>query len=238
MALTMVVMTCNLESHANPRFNPGSVANVMNNQDPDVMGLQEVCRLTREDLVKRLYGAGWASRGRGRGQIYRYHGATIASVNCPVTGVSAFGNAIVSRLPLSNLTTRVLPFWKERRLIMGVDVGGFSFPVRAYCVHLSPGCLENGVDQVNPAARFTDPDDAHKVRFGDFNYRPDHSKVQSAFYRRFTEVDHPTNRPTHGDAKIDYMFVSTHRFQIRGVSVPNSRGASDHRPLWADLELT
>src|SRR5438270_121376 len=114
-----------------------------------------------------LYGAGWASRGRGRGQIYRYHGATIPSVHCPVTGVSAFGNAIVSRLPLSNLTTRVLPFWKERRLIMGVDVGGFSFPVRAYCVHLSPGCLENGVDQVNPAARFTDPDDAHIVRFGD-----------------------------------------------------------------------
>src|SRR2546423_13538623 len=119
MALPMRAMTWNLASPANPHFNPGSVAKVMNNQDPDVMGLQEVCRLTMEDLVKRLYGAGWASRGRGRGQIYRYHAATIASVNCPVTGVSAFGNAIVSRLPLSNLTTRVLPFWKERRPVTG-----------------------------------------------------------------------------------------------------------------------
>jgi endonuclease/exonuclease/phosphatase family metal-dependent hydrolase len=121
---------------------------------------------------------------------------------------------------------------------MGVDVGGFSFPVRAYCAHLSPGCLENGVDQVSPAARFTAPDDVHKIRFGDLNYKPGNATVQSAFYGQFTEVDQPTNRPTHGDAKIDYVFVSTHRFQILRVNVPNSRGASDHRPLWADLELT
>jgi endonuclease/exonuclease/phosphatase family metal-dependent hydrolase len=237
MAPVMRAMTWNIESHANPHFNPGSVANVMNNQDPDIMGLQEVSRLTMENLVSRLYGAGWPSRGRGHGQIYRYHAATIASIKSPVTGVSAFGNAIVSRLPLSNLTTRVLPFWNEKRLIMGVDVGGFSFPVRAYCTHFSPGSLEHGVDQVDPAAKFTDPDNAHKLRFGDFNYTPRNPTVRSAFYGRFTEVDDPTNRPTHGDAKIDYVFVSKRGFQIVRVDVPNSRSASDHRPLWADLEL-
>ena len=68
MAPVMRVMTWNIESHANPHFNPGSVANVVNNQDPDLMGLQEVCRLTMEDLVSRLYGAGWANRRRGYGQ--------------------------------------------------------------------------------------------------------------------------------------------------------------------------
>ena len=239
MALTMRAMTWNLESHANPRFNPGSVANVMNNQDADLMGLQEVCRLTMEDLVKRLYGAGWASRGRGRGQIYRYHGATIPSVNCPVTGVSAFGNAIVSRLPLTNLTTRELPFWNEKRLIMGVDVGGLGVPVRAYCTHFSPGSLENGVDQVSPAAEFTDLDKGHKITFADFNYRPGNATVRSEFYGRFTEVDNPANqRPTHGTSKIDYVFVSKPGIQPSAASVPNARGASDHNPLWADLEVT
>jgi endonuclease/exonuclease/phosphatase family metal-dependent hydrolase len=236
MATVIRAMTWNIESHANPNFNPGSVANVVNNQDPDIMGLQEVSKLTMENLVSRLHGAGWASRGRGQGRIYRYHAATIASIHSPVTGVSAFGNAIVSRLPLSNLTTCVLPFWKEKRLIMGVDVGGLRFPVRAYCTHLSPGSLEHGVDQVDPAAKFTDPDNAHKIRFGDFNYTPRNATVQSAFYGRFVEVD-PTNRPTHGDAKIDYIFVSKGGFQILKASVPNSRGASDHRPLWADLAL-
>jgi endonuclease/exonuclease/phosphatase family metal-dependent hydrolase len=237
MARVLRAMTWNIESHANPRFNPGSVANVMNNQDPDIMGLQEVSRLTMENLVSRLYRAGWAGRGRGQSRIYRYHAATIASISSPVTGVSAFGNAIVSRLPLSNLTTRVLPFWKEKRLVMGVDVGGCSYPVRAYCTHFSPGSLEHGVDQVDPAAKFTDPDHDHTIRFGDFNYTPRNASVQSAFYGRYAEVD-PANRPTHGDAKIDYVFVSRRGFQIIRANVPNSRGASDHRPLWADLELT
>ena len=237
MASVIRAMTWNIESHANTHFNPGSVANVLNNQDPDIMGLQEVCRLTMEDLVKRLYGAGWAHRGRGQGRIYRYHAATIENLNCPATGVSPFGNAIVSRLALSNLTTQNLPFWKERRLIMGVDVGGLSFPVRAYCMHLSPGSLEDGVDQVTPAAKFAETHNARELIFGDLNYMPGKVAVREAFYGRFVEVDQATNRSTHGDSKIDYVFVSKQGFRITRSDVPNSRGASDHRPLWADLEL-
>ena len=89
MASVIRAMTWNIESHANTHFHPGSIANVVNNQDPDLMGLQEVCWLTMEDLVKRLYGAGWARRGHGKGKIYRYHAATIPKIKCPATGVSA-----------------------------------------------------------------------------------------------------------------------------------------------------
>ena len=71
MASVIRAMTWNIESHANTHFHPGSIANVVNNQDPDLMGLQEVCRLTMEDLVQRLYGAGWARRGRGTGHSGR-----------------------------------------------------------------------------------------------------------------------------------------------------------------------
>jgi endonuclease/exonuclease/phosphatase family metal-dependent hydrolase len=230
-------MTWNLESHANPHFNPGSVANVMNNQDPDVMGLQEVCRSTMEDLVTRLRNAGWARRGQGRGHVYRYHGATRVSVRCPGGAVSAFGNAIISRLPLGGLTTRFLPFWRENRLIMGVSVGGLPAPVHAYCLHLSPGSLEHRVDQVTAAAAFVAPGDERKLVLGDFNYRPENQTVRQTFYERFIEVDQEAGRRTHGDAKIDYVFVSKDGFRICRAHVPNSGAASDHFPLWADLEL-
>jgi endonuclease/exonuclease/phosphatase family metal-dependent hydrolase len=78
---------------------------------------------------------------------------------------------------------------------------------------------------------------SRKLIFGDVNYKPGKVAVREAFYGRFVEVDQATNRSTHGDSKIDYVFVSKQGFRITRSDVPNSRGASDHRPLWADLEL-
>jgi endonuclease/exonuclease/phosphatase family metal-dependent hydrolase len=176
---------------------------------------------------------------RSLGLDYVYYPATIH----PTTG-RYFGPAILSRWPIERSWKVMLPHPSltrgQRRTATAAVVRVRDVPVLAYAVHLeTPVQITPGerVDQaetiLQDAATFAGP----VVIAGDFNGEEIGVTMREAGYRWLTDGVGPT-----------VSFFSWDHIFVRGLLparpgpsagvVRRVNGASDHRPIWADLAWT
>jgi endonuclease/exonuclease/phosphatase family metal-dependent hydrolase len=169
----------------------------------------------------------------------------------------AHGVAILSRRPLADLAVTELPyhdtvFNSARRVALGATITAGDVPVRVYAVHLD--------NRINPAARkrqlapVLDDADARglaTVIAGDMNTSPfvwiGHvvpvpAGVQDDRLEKFVRgrgYDTPLTDvgPTSAWLGMRLDAVYTRGVDVRAHGVADTVRASDHLPVWADLEV-
>src|SRR6266850_4834425 len=155
------------------------------------------------------------------------------------------GIALLSRLPLTDVTRIDLP-WQEcawrPRLAMGATVSAGPIRLRIFNVHVDPHAAAGGqLKQLeviaDQAAASTDP----TMIVGDFN-PPSGKKGMET--RRFLEAKgyttpFPSGTPTWRGALLrlhaDWIFTRGVKIARWGVARPLS--ASDHWPVWSEVDL-
>jgi endonuclease/exonuclease/phosphatase family metal-dependent hydrolase len=182
-----------------------------------------------------MSGPGVERLARALGYDYVYYPA----VRHPVTGQD-FGNAILTRWPVVEDRKIVLPerhrFRKMQRIAVAVTVALAGVPVRAYCVHLETAMAIEGPQRRRQAQAVME-DAAPYARVivtGDFNNRNQVGRLfEKAGYEWLTE-----------DVRGTLMVWTWDHIFVRGLAlrapgrvgvVRDTRGASDHRPVWAEL---
>jgi endonuclease/exonuclease/phosphatase family metal-dependent hydrolase len=228
------------------KVRPEKIAGVIDSLSPDVVALQEVDagipRTHHQDQPKIL--------------------GEMLEMNCsffPVVknGDQKYGLAILSRFPFQDVRIGRLPALYpklklnlQKRGVMWVTLKTSSGPMNFFNTHLSLYRLERR-KQVNALLGknwlVAVPDQEPLIFCGDLNAGP-----RSPIYRRLSRYlkdvqknpirskrpkpTFPSRRPLF---RIDHMFVSRHLRNLNTV-VPineNSRLASDHLPICADLEI-
>jgi endonuclease/exonuclease/phosphatase family metal-dependent hydrolase len=194
-------------------------------RDADILFLQEMGPRGVEELATRL------------GYDYVYYPAAWH----PRAGQD-FGNAVLTRWPLVEDVKLVLPelhrFRRMQRIAVGATVAIAGVPVRVYSVHLETMVAIEGPQRrhqveaiLADAARYP-----RVVVAGDFNNRNQVGRLLTrAGYTWLTEHVGPTEVIW----SWDHVFVRGLALAGPGRvgSVRHTRGASDHRPVWAELAL-
>ncbi len=157
-------------------------------------------------------------------------------------GRADFGNAILSRWPLSEDRKIVLPhrgrFRKLQRVAVGATVQVPGAPVRVYSVHFeTPFAVSEGQRRAQIAAVLADArEHARVVIGGDFNS----TGVASAALQEggYTWISKSVGR-TLSRFSWDHVFTRGLRpaADRPAVVIRNNRGASDHKPVFAELVL-
>jgi endonuclease/exonuclease/phosphatase family metal-dependent hydrolase len=155
------------------------------------------------------------------------------------------GIALLSRFPLTEVTRIDLPWhecpWRPR-LAMGATVSVGPLRLRIFNVHVDPHATTGGqLEQLEviaeQAAVSTDP----TMIVGDFNTLSSKKCMET---RRFLEArgyttPFPTGTPTWRGALLrlhaDWIFTRGAKVTNWGVARP--LGASDHWPVWSEVEL-
>ncbi|MHC1558089.1 endonuclease/exonuclease/phosphatase family protein [Actinomycetospora sp. C-140] len=230
------VMTWNVETHAH---DPSDWADVIAEQHPDVLALQEICAGEADELaaiLRRDHGLAYRSvPGPIRPPTADEARAPVNEALGPACGTGpddvAFGLAVLSRLPVSDprITTYPPDRRDEQRGFMSLRVTtSAGATVAVYNTHL--GLNGVGVDQVR---RLADAATARPaVVLGDLNIGPTDPEL-APLRAGFTEVDPGAEHTTTAEGKIDYVFLRG----LTPVDPPDAPDttASDHRPLVADL---
>lgn len=209
------------------------IADVINDAEPDLVALQEVdvgtARVKGADLAAQI---GAATRLNFRfGKAIDFQGG-------------AYGQAILSRYPMSEATVFLLPGRAdaERRIAVSVMVTLLDGrAVRFVSTHLDH--LHDETDRVAQATELNRQLAADKVPTilaGDFNAKPDSKTigiVQGEFSDSATKSQ-PTYPSTQPTRKIDWIFFRPPvAFCATDSEVLPVTEASDHRPILAVLEF-
>ena len=228
--LPVRVMSYNLHAgfDVEGRLVMEDLAKVIEAEDPDIVGLQEVSRgWLINDAVDML---DWLSQR-----------LDMEYVSGP-TADSLWGNAVLSRYPIINSETLEMPNNSDIDIDRGfifaeIDVGGSS-PLRIITTHLHAG-EEEGEYRIPQAEALIDfwGGASDTVLLGDFNGRPGDSEImllgdagfKDAFIESGAEGNGYTSRSDDPHQRIDYIWISPD-LQASDFSIPQSQ-ASDHFPI-------
>jgi endonuclease/exonuclease/phosphatase family metal-dependent hydrolase len=245
---TIRAMTYNIHSCLNLDGNilPKRVANVIRQSEPDVVALQEVDagmpRTHSQDQAKLL------------GEILEMDYVFFPVVS---SGPQKYGLAVLSRLSFQGVNYDWLPglypklnLNLQRRGVIQAILKTKAGPIHFFNTHLSLFKAERRKQlQALLGEKWLSaiPQNEPVIFCGDLNSGP-----FSSLYHKLTDhlkdvqkaVKNPqppksTYHPRLPLFRIDHIFVSKH-FRILKVDVPinkESKVASDHLPLYADLEL-
>lgn len=257
---TLRVLTFNVTGGPmpGPAFKPANVAAVISAHNADVIALQEVCSWAVEQLVVRLAGSGYQ---------YYAHLPAVADVpdsreNSP--GGCDYGNALISRLPLSRPATRsgswLVPpprckyfssqnVFPECRLVTGADVVpvGYDRAVRISSVQIGPDRDPLQSAEISALAKLAARGPDRAIVLGDFNLEPSDTRLEgmrAAGFRLaggaptypFTSFETPY-------LQIDGIFVrGRFRYSTRAINPTVCSGGkcepiSDHRALVSTITL-
>lgn len=200
----------------------------------DVVGINEIYSGGEESC----YGNQVARLAERGGYGYSFFAKAIL-----VKGISPYGNALLSKVPVVEARVIPIPDPTIRR------EGGHGYETRC----LLKARLENGLcvmvlhmglnpEEQENALRVVleNLEDKRCVLMGDFNVTPDHPLIR-AIAERMNDtsacvtqplLSFPSDAP---DCKIDYIFASRD-LEILSADIP-SVVASDHRPHTAEIEL-
>lgn len=198
---------------------------------PDVLLLQEMAPDSVAELGERL------------GLDVRF----AAPATHPATG-APFGNAVLSAWPMSDLIETAMPhtapvMGQERSVVSAVvTVDGVD--VMAHSVHLETVLLSTRrrVDQVGSVAEVADRHLLPAFAGGDFNAASSRSlrkfdePLFSVGFDRVTDGSMKSFRRFGRDFALDHLYVRD--FNARAVGVESTPTASDHQPIWAELEVS
>lgn len=194
-------------------------------------------------LLQEMDDSGVRSLADALGMDYRY----AAPADHPLTG-RPFGNAILSSWPMGEVESVPLPHTAavqgqlRAATVATVDVNGTT--IVAYSVHLETVLLDlrRRAAQVRVLVADTEQRvDPHVVIGGDFN------SASTRSLRRFTAAleqagfDHVSDRDAVTFQRFGRSFALDHLYTraLRRVDggVVGRATASDHQPIWADLEI-
>jgi endonuclease/exonuclease/phosphatase family metal-dependent hydrolase len=194
-------------------------------RDADVIALQEM-----DD-------AGAAAIARALSLNYVYYPGAVH----PRTGRD-FGNALLSRWPIEADAKVPLPhpgrFRHMQRIAVAATIRVRDTPVRCYSVHMeTPGAVSAAQRRDQAAAVVNDAAGFERVLVaGDFNNRNIVARAfEEAGYRWITQDE------GHTISHFTWDHIFTRGLRLRDVAstgvVSESRGVSDHKPVWAELVL-
>lgn len=155
------------------------------------------------------------------------------------------GVALLSRLPLSNITRIDLPWhdcpWRPR-LAMGATVRLVEQEVRLFNVHIDPhGPLDNQHQQTEAVLLHANKYNGPVVVLGDFNTlsRRKAIEIKKLLESHDFVTPFPVEVATWRGAGLlfhaDWIFVRGLRVNRWGVAKPLN--VSDHWPIWAEVEV-
>ena len=246
------VMTWNVRTNT---FDAPDWAPVVAERMPDVVGFQEICVGDAQelaDLLRAEYGLDYeVAVGPAREALYETCETTAA-------GPVVFGQAVLSRVPLRDAVTTILPDGgglDEPRALLAVTLDVPGAPVRLLTTHITIGSEPDDstttigrrqalqAEQIDVVARAAADSGARVLVIGDLNVGPDDPRLEVMQRAGLWEVDRGRNSPTGNnrfdepgsaaDRKIDYVFVKG----LAQVGDPQTFWvpSSDHRPLIATL---
>ena len=236
---TLTVMTFNIASAVETDNNLDPIANAIEHQQADLAGLQEVDRSwSRSDSLDQAQ-----ELAVRLGMSYRFDPVLDCSArDVDGDGFCRYGTAVVSRFPMRAATARDYSLPRvgaeEARGLaeVGVNVRGRRLVV--FNTHLSEVASARRA-QVQEILRVVRATRGPYILMGDFNARPNAPEI-SWVRRRLTDAARlkRVQRPTVGNTRIDYVFVSK-GITVLSARVPpaSSRHVSDHRPLIVQLRL-
>jgi endonuclease/exonuclease/phosphatase family metal-dependent hydrolase len=216
------------------RTRPDRIAAVLKSIDADVIALQEVIGPGpttggHAEELGAMLGMGWVM---APARQLRGH---------------QFGNAVLSRLPISQHLEHDLS-WKtcEARRMQRVDITAPACTLHLYNVHLGTAILERRHQAQRLAAIVSDRHTSGpKLVLGDFNewMRGLATRTLSEKLNSVDLRNHLKRRRTYPGVfpilHLDHIYYAG-RVEIRGIELPRTRlalVASDHLPLVADVTL-
>ncbi len=227
-AVNVVVLDWNIHGES---ADMKAIAKVVKDSGANVVTLQEIHRRPGADQVRELADElGWDITANAHFGM----GDDVGPCDDPQPGKA--GNAILSSyrivervtLPISNFATCPV-----NRSMAGVklDLGGGA-QVRVFTTHLSPGLSATSVSRREAqAAKVLGYFGTRTgvILTGDFNAPPTDALSKRFVSAGWTDTGaRYANKPTHGDARIDYVYT-------RGITTTSgsvlSSTLSDHRPL-------
>ncbi len=215
-------------------INLEQIAEVIRALDPDIVGLNEVRgRGLRDD---------YTAQAEELASILGYHAWFARSIY--VGGTEPYGNAVLSKRPIvsASITRIPDPIPRDGRvesrtvLRAEIELPGGNFA--AYVSHfgLSQAELEHAA---STAITLVKDEPLPFALMGDFNMTPDCPLLAPMFESLnstspYTDgkLSFPSDKPYE---KIDYIFTSR-KVHVISADIP-ALVASDHRPIYADVEF-
>lgn len=225
----ITVMTYNIQAgfSRDDHWDLEAQARIIEAADPDIVMLQEV-------------GRGWMVLGGADQLLWLSERLDMPYVWGPASDDDLWGNAILSRLPVTNeFLVKYDSTENLKRSAVGALVESEVSLVSAIATHLDnpsnagSARLEQ-VGQLLPLWDRATP----TVIGGDFNATADSDVVQILTDEGLIDAAGALGVETttsHDDRRIDYIFVSDN-FEILSIDVPDTT-ASDHKPVVATLRL-
>ncbi len=160
-------------------------------------------------------------------------------------GENPYGNAILSRYPITSLETVSIPepaihqydgYYEDRCLLKAtLEIGDKELSVYVIHVGLNPDEAQNAISEI-----LRKPTPEKLVIMGDFNLTPDDALIKKMGEHFFDaaqlfdkeKLTYPSDAP---EMKIDYIFTSKN-IKVLSADVPEII-ASDHRPHIAEISL-
>lgn len=210
-------------------------AEVIRNANPDMIGIQEVdrewsSRSQFKDVVTEL-----AER---LGMFYTF---APSMDKAPGTPGEKFGNAILSKYPIDEVWSRLLPADGMGRGMVGVCLHINGFPVNFVTTHLGLSKSDR-LNQVDEILKALEEVSGPTIITGDWNVN-DQAEEVSAMTRAFQDTQAVAGKSGIGTfyrkdgtrERIDFIFASP-EFGVDSVDIPEVI-ASDHLPVVANLNL-
>ncbi len=227
----MRVVSWNIELGRNIDQAAAEIEHSEHLRNPDVLLVQEMAPHSVADLADRL------------GLDFRF----AAAASHPKTG-TPFGNAVLSPWPMSDVIEipmpHTAPVMGQKRSAASAVLHVDGAEVVAYSVHLETVLLatRRRVAQVRSVADVTDCHPDPCIIGGDFNtasarsLRNFDAPLHSVGFERITDRSMTSFRRFGRAFALDHLYIRDLVAQSVGVEM-GSR-ASDHQPVWAELEIT
>lgn len=203
-------------------INYNRIANVINRHSPDVVAIQEL------DSITTRYNTYVLGVLANLTDMHDYF--------APARDYKGgkYGLGILSKKPALSMNYYPLPGSEEARVILIVEFEKFYFA----CTHLSL----TEVDQIASASKIRElfaTLDKPVILAGDFNARPQSESIKAfdEFCTLLSDASQCTFPADQPSSCIDYIFANDRTIKSSDFMVINEPQASDHRPLFVELEL-
>ena len=222
------------------KYDVGRIADVINAAKPDLVALQEVDvgvrRSGRVHEVRRLAElTGLAGRF---GPTQHFEGGL-------------FGNAVLTGLPILDVEIHPLPYTEATPKLQTYPRGAIVVtvtapdgkPLRFVSTHFQHNSPEDRVVEANAINRLfaAEGDGLRTILAGDMNAKPDDEPIRILLERWSNAAEMPpapTVPVVNPTSRIDYVFYRKQTdFRLVEARVIPEQMASDHRPVFAELEL-
>ena len=215
------------------------LAEVINRSKPDLVALQEVdVGVRRSGRVHQAEQLGKLTKMAVRfGPTQHYEGGL-------------FGNAVLTRLPIIDVVIQPLPYTESTPERVTYPRGAIAVtlglpngqPIRFISTHFQHNVPADRLSEAKAINRlFSGDEDLPSILAGDMNATPDSqpiAELQKHWSNTWGQDESPTAPSIKPKSRIDYIFCRpASKFIVRSSQVIPEAVASDHRPVFAILEI-